>query len=1104
MWIGKNRVLKRSNFKASGGIEILIKNDILCNYVPEIMSSNHESVLSVKFTNVNSGENFYIIVCYLPPENSIYGVDPEGFFDCLGDLINQTDHTDLVLIAGDFNARTAQKDDGFGTNRTNCDNKTNSHGCTLIDFVNEEKLCILNGRFGKDSDSYTSCSSRGTAVVDYIITRHEDFQRIDTLIVQQIADLIDTDNCSLIGNNSKTPDHAIVLCKFRTDSDIVVKEVDLEGDESYVQRTKCKEAFENDNVDNILDLCDQFLDLQKSQGDLDLAYDKLVDYYYSFVDEFPVKPNSSNMQKRIKVNKPYWDSELYELWKIMNACEKDFLKDKSHGKGKDRKRLIFKQSKCEFNKLVRKKERIYMTSLCEKIENNCSKNPSEYWKLLNKINRKERVKIPLEVYNENGSVNCNLDEVKNHWKITFEDMYRKSNTNFDESFYKMARTQVEDFLKGGSMLSQSSESIMITLSDVEKCIKSIKEHKACGPDFIPGEMFKNQKSVDLLLTLFQKCYEFNMVPSAWSLAIINPIPKGQHDLRVPSKFRGISLLSAVYKMYSKIINQKLLSQVEHKFVCEQNGFRKNRSCQDQIFSLQSICDMRKNQGKSTFVCLIDYQKCFDYIDRTLLLKCLIDNNVPRSLVLTIKAIYEKTESVIKLRNNVFTNRFEVVNGVRQGCILSTTLMSIFLNSLLIQLKSINKGIDCEEFILSILGYADDLALIAENETDLQAMIDTTDDWCYKWRCRINTEKSHILHVRPKKCAKTKYKFMTKYGEIKIVESCKYLGVIFDEFLTFAEHCDKVYTAASRALSSVISKSKNIKGLGFKSFNSLFDTNVRSIIRYAAGAWGCGKFPKLENIVLRGLRYHLGVGRFTPIPGIVGDCDLFHIRNSINEEFVRLWNRMLDMPNNRINKQIFNFVLKNCKHSTCCKKVNQLLDQVDGDLFVNRVKCNLSTFRDNITIEENDRWDKSVQAKPKLRTYRCIKNVKKLEDYVHNTCITKSQRSLLAKLRMGTLPLAIECGRYQQIPLENRVCQNCTQNKIEDETHFLFECDLYAQDRIKFLTSLNMDTSKILDVLHICFNDKLKLFANYVLRIWKIREINNNRKFVSLCCINSGS
>ena len=66
----------------------------------------------------------------------------------------------------------------------------------------------------------------------------------------------------------------------------------------------------------------------------------------------------------------------------------------------------------------------------------------------------------------------------------------------------------------------------------------------------------------------------------------------------------------------------------------------------------------------------------------------------------------------------------------------------------------------------------------------------------------------------------------------------------------------------------------------------------------------------------------------------------------------------------------------------------------------------------------DNWIAKVPKKPKLLEYQKFKEHIDLEEYLY---LTKYKRSLIAKIRSGTLPLAIETDRYSNTPLKNRLC-----------------------------------------------------------------------------------
>ena len=61
----------------------------------------------------------------------------------------------------------------------------------------------------------------------------------------------------------------------------------------------------------------------------------------------------------------------------------------------------------------------------------------------------------------------------------------------------------------------------------------------------------------------------------------------------------------------------------------------------------------------------------------------------------------------------------------------------------------------------------------------------------------------------------------------------------------------------------------------------------------------------------------------------------------------------------------------------------------------------------------------------------------------------SNRRVMALFRVGSLPLAIETGRYTKlpVPVENRLCVLCNKNCVETENHFLLDCPLYDDLRL---------------------------------------------------------
>ena len=75
------------------------------------------------------------------------------------------------------------------------------------------------------------------------------------------------------------------------------------------------------------------------------------------------------------------------------------------------------------------------------------------------------------------------------------------------------------------------------------------------------------------------------------------------------------------------------------------------------------------------------------------------------------------------------------------------------------------------------------------------------------------------------------------------------------------------------------------------------------------------------------------------------------------------------------------------------------------------------------------------------------------------------RRTLVKLRIGCHNLRVETGRYDKIPLDERISPLCSGNKIEDETHLLLDCHRYASMRGIFLYKIETKIDDIRKLSH---------------------------------------
>ena len=112
---------------------------------------------------------------------------------------------------------------------------------------------------------------------------------------------------------------------------------------------------------------------------------------------------------------------------------------------------------------------------------------------------------------------------------------------------------------------------------------------------------------------------------------------------------------------------------------------------------------------------------------------------------------------------------------------------------------------------------------------------------------------------------------------------------------------------------------------------------------------------------------------------------------------------------------------------------------------------------------------------------------------------------LVKLRLGNHTLRIETGRHTipRTPEHQRLCKYCEQNKIENEQHFMLDCDLYENERKKLFEKINNKFphfTQLNDTLKIMFlfnsidptvSKSTAAFINHAINTRKTNYISNH-------------
>lgn len=127
--------------------------------------------------------------------------------------------------------------------------------------------------------------------------------------------------------------------------------------------------------------------------------------------------------------------------------------------------------------------------------------------------------------------------------------------------------------------------------------------------------------------------------------------------------------------------------------------------------------------------------------------------------------------------------------------------------------------------------------------------------------------------------------------------------------------------------------------------------------------------------------------------------------------------------------------------------------------------------------------------PKLRTYITFKTDYETENYV-KSYMSKQERSFLAQLRCGVLPLRVETGRYNGLRPEQRTCQICDSGEVENECHFILDCDKYTTERQILYSKIDDQSFQTLnspEKLKFLLTNACKHVAKYTMQSFLIRK-----------------
>ena len=499
--------------------------------------------------------------------------------------------------------------------------------------------------------------------------------------------------------------------------------------------------------------------------------------------------------------------------------------------------LLFRAKRSICNKAIRKKKRDDWFQFLEGFNSDFAGDQRKFWQRVKRLSPDASLGQVAPIKSKEGNLACTEKEIKEAWAQHYEDLGTPNqSTDFDGSFAAEVQQAVKEFSNATGM-PESELDVDFTEDELQRGLDGLHFYKASGEDSIKNPALTHGGEVmrGILLQLFNTLLRKETISQDWARAVIVNLYK-EGDRTDPGNYRGISLISCLGKLYLSLWAKRLTKFLEDKISCEQGGFRPTRSTIDNALALREILLSRNQQGKKSYCFFIDYRKAFDTVWHDGLWKKLWDMGIRGKAWRIIKTLYANLEAGVRIGDSI-SRRFRLLQGVRQGCPLSPILFNCYINGLVLELQKLGKGVRVETIQRNIDGllYADDVILIADSPEDLQAMIDTVDDFNKKWQLTLNLGKSKVMVVSAANQTAGDVPLFYRRSRIEVVDSYKYLGIYFTSNLSWTKHFNYIIDEVKEAEQKLVRLTSS-RRICAKAKIVAWTSKVRPLLEYGAEVW----------------------------------------------------------------------------------------------------------------------------------------------------------------------------------------------------------------------------------------------------------------------------